>query len=84
MRKDRGLATFRNRSPERDRQADFYGIRVKVSGFFFLDNKKKDTWQIVKKKSKQKLYYYMVFCPTLGFQRKFGEIPKKKKSVLTA
>lgn len=28
------LATFRNRSPERDRQADFYGIRVKVSGFF--------------------------------------------------
>ena len=21
----------------------------------------------------------MVFCPTLGFQRKFGEIPKKKK-----
>lgn len=77
MRKDRGLATFRNRSPERDRQADFYGIRVKVSGFFFLDNKNLYLADC-KKKSKQTLYYYMVFCPTLGFQRKFGEIPKKK------
>jgi hypothetical protein len=60
----------------------FYGIRVKVSGFFFLTIKRY-TWQIVKKKSKQTLYYYGLL-PNFGISKKIWRDSKEKKSVLTA